>query len=89
MSALIPRTKMEWQLGFLSSGYKGEATGAIAPPLAGRRKKYQGKINENKTKKGPFQTTVDEIRGLFKNGHRLVSESCNFCRILNYIDDQA
>ena len=62
---------------------------AINPPLAGWRKKILRKMNENKTKKGPFQNKVDKIRGLFKNGYRLVSKRCNFCRLLIDIDDQA
>ena len=61
---------------------------AIAPPLARWRKRILRKINENKTQKGPFQNKVDEIRGLFKNGHKLVSERYNFCRIWICVDDQ-
>ena len=61
--------------------------GAIAPPPLGGPKKI---LRKNKqTKNGPFENEVDEIRGHFKNGHRLISETCNFCRILLHVDDQA
>ena len=51
-----------------------EGDGAIAASLACWREKIFRKINKNKSKKGPFQNKVNEIWGLFKNRHRLISE---------------
>ena len=67
-----------------SGGYKGDMV-AIAPiPLADWIKNIN-KINKNETKSTYFsftllfQNKLDEIRGLFKNRHTLVSERCKFC----------
>ena len=69
---------------------QGKGDGAIAPPLGSFGKKnIKKKINKIENVKGSFENEVDEIRVLFKNRCRLVSETCNFCRILLHVDDQS
>ena len=68
----------------ISGGTKG-AMGAIAPLGRFSRKK----ILRKKTKKGPFENEAHEIRRVFKNGYRLVSETYKICILLLHVHDQA
>ena len=66
---------------------RGGGDGGYSPPLG----RFSGKIlrKNKKTKKGPFENEVHKIRGVFKNGYRLVSETYNVCILLLHVNDQA
>ena len=63
--------------------------GAMAPPPPSKSEKKIRKINKKENEKGSF-FKIDWMKsGDLKNRYRLVSERCNFCRILLYVDDEA